>query len=167
MTSLLAQMFILSTAYVCSEAENKNLEPLAFLIGTWEGEGEYLGTPFRDRITYEWRQKGNFIRYQYRATAGENVVWSEEGYYAFDTVQRKIVSFQFGRDGSLGRAVAVPSKLKQTFVMQGSASSPNPCIKNWRSILTRCDKDHYTVLCERKRGEKYEVIMKIRYSRKR
>jgi len=145
---------------------NERLKPLDYLIGSWEGKGQYLGHSFTDSITYEWCQNKKFIRYRYLAKSGKQTVWSEEGYYAWDSDRGKIVGFLFGRDGSLGHSVAVKSPKSNLLVMEGSVSGGGGChLKKWRIILKKRDQNYYTVVYEKKKGAKYEPLMKIEYRR--
>lgn len=145
---------------------NEHLQQLAFLVGTWIGEGEVAGAgKFTDQYTFEWALDRNFLKHDYVMKVKGQVVWRDIGYLGWDADQKKIVGFTLGMDGSIGRSSAVkPRTEEEMLVLEGTTAGNTP-MKAWRTSFLRGDDLSMTSIVEVRRGTKYEPVLTIRYKR--
>lgn len=146
----------------------EHLKPLAFLVGTWLGSGETEGMKYADEYTIAWGLNRSYLKQTYVMKAQGKVVWTDEGTIAWDPEKKKIVGFNFGMDGSIGRGTEVETKAKDTLVMEGYVVG-SPHFKFYRTTLARVDDDHMTITTEMRKeeGAKYELYGTQKYERKK
>lgn len=146
----------------------ERLKDLGYLVGTWVGEGELEGKKYKDEFVYTWALNGTFLHQEYQMWMDGALVWHDEGKIGWDPEQKKIVGFNFGMDGSIGRGTEIESKGKDTLRMEGYVIG-SPHAAQYRTELVREDNDHLTVSTEMRREEKekWQLYGTMKYVRKK
>lgn len=142
----------------------KELKPLAFLIGTWKGEGEMPGFgKYEDEFVYTWNNEfKTFIKIDYAMKAKGQTVWKDETVIGYDPDLNKIVSFTFGMDGSIGRGVVGDSK-ENEWTIEGKSVGGTP-FKEWKMTLRKKGED-LEVEVVTKQDEKWSPMMTTKYKK--
>lgn len=143
------------------------LKDLGFLVGSWAGEGEEPGVgKYTDEYTYTWGPNKTYLKLVYVMKAGGKILWTDEGRIGWDPDLKKLVAYNFGMDGSIGRGTEVSTDKKDTWVMEGSVVG-SPHVKFYRSIMTKVDEDHLTISTEMRKNDKvsFEALRMQRYVR--
>ena len=142
----------------------ERLKPLAYLIGTWHGEGEMEGLgKYTDEFVYSWNKTKTFINASYKMMVGDKVMWTDESVIGWDPEFKKIVGFTFGQDGSIGRGVCTESA-KDTVTIEGKSVGNTP-FKEWQMIMIRKDDSNMEVNMNIRKGTEWAPMMKGKYKR--
>ena len=115
------------------------LEPLAFLIGQWEGSSE--GQPGAARVQREYARilNSRFIRvqnqsvYQPQEKNPKGEIHEDMGVFSFDSTRRRLVFRQFHREGFVNQYVHDPAQTdKVVFTTEAIENIP----AGWRARET-------------------------------
>ena len=142
-----------------------HLKPLTFLIGKWEGSGEMPGLgKFKDEFVYEWGVNQQFLHAKYvaKSPTGE-LLWTDQGVMGWDAEKKKLVSFGFGMDGSIGRGEHVDSGKAGVWITEGKTSGGDETMKAWRVTMTKVDDNTLTTKMEVNREGQYTEFFTSKY----
>lgn len=134
-----------------------HLKSMAWVIGTWVGDGEWQGAKYEDEHTYSWAHSGNFIKNEYKMRINDEVVWTDMGLVGYDVDRKKLVNIQFGIDGTIGWGEGEPAE-DATFSWEGETFGPSENLK-FRSTVTKVDEDTMKLSIEKRDGEKWVPYM--------
>lgn len=82
-----------------SRGFEKQLQPVAFLLGKHEGQGRSRMGPFRETMTASWALGHTAIVLQSGSTAGGTVVFQDMRVFTWDRINSRIRVRQFARGG--------------------------------------------------------------------
>jgi hypothetical protein len=145
---------------------SEHLEPLAWLVGEWEGRGRYGDRQFALRFSYAAVLNGSFIQWRYQALDGGKVAFESAGMIGWDAEERTLVEFGFGFDGTIGRSRAEPSGEKDTWIFAGRLSTSSP-VKEVRKTIQRIDADHYEETVSARQGDDWITAFSAEYARRK
>jgi len=157
-------LLILSTA-ASAEAQNEHLKPLAWMIGTWQGKGTYMGKAFTDKYVFEWALNKNFIKHRYEMKMGK-FTHLDTGYMGWDVNKKTLVHVAFGMDGSIGWAEGIGGKEKDTYILEGKVIASKYSMP-FRHVLKKIDKDSFSTTMQQKKGDTWKSVMTFTYKRQK
>lgn len=101
--AVLAGALALGLAAGAPAQENDPREPLARLAGKgWRAEGtRFHGARFAPVVTYEWGVNRKIMHSKSFAVNGEEKTLAYETVYAWHPQKKSLVSYSFGRDGTI------------------------------------------------------------------
>lgn len=137
---------------------NEMMKKLAWLAGTWEGEGEVPGAEkYASVMTYSVDLNGHVIRNEYQAVENGKVVWRDEGLIAYHADLKKVVSTSIGIDGSYSDGEGVFDSAGWTYTLTGHTAGATP-FKEWRTIITKVNDDAAKTRFEILKNGNYEFF---------
>lgn len=165
---------------VCQEGQEKKkpaapvaarMASLSWLIGTWQGKSaapEAKGITFK--YTFEWTLNRHFIKNHYWTMQNGKVIWHDTGLIGWNKKDEKFVSFNFGMDGSIGRASEIASSKvglepAPTVLLLEGSSNGHPMFQSFRWMLRKIDTDTLEIAMYAKRGGKFVQLDKSRAKR--
>ena len=168
------QIFLTASALAAPQPRADPFEPVAFLIGRWEGTSE--GRPGTGTLRREYERALNerFIRVRNRSEypaqeknpKGE--IHEDEGYLSFDRARRKLVLRQFHVEGFVNQYVqddgATPTRI--SFTTESIENIP----PGWRARETYVvlGPDEFEEIFElAENGNPFEVYSKAKLKRVR
>lgn len=157
--------FIISTPNVFAQADTGDvmqtpahlaMQKLAWLEGTWEGEGDVPGAgKYISQMTYVTDLNGHIIRHDYQALQNGIVVWRDQGMIAYNEDLNELVTITIGIDGSFGQGAGTITDSAYTIVGHTAGETP---YKDWRTIVTKIDDSTARTRFEYKKGDSYEFF---------
>lgn len=88
-----------------------HMKRFAWVIGAWAGSGTMPGYGKHEfRSEFSWTLNRNFIKTSYWMTIGGKVIWHDTGLLGWDRQKKKLVTFTFGFDGTIGGGEQLPPK---------------------------------------------------------
>ena len=79
------------------------LAPVAWMVGEWEGKGQFMGMDYTARQTSKWVFDGTFLQEHITVLDPEgNVVHQGLAYYFYDTKEHRILFQGYSTDGEVG-----------------------------------------------------------------
>jgi len=143
----------------------KELEPLAFLVGRWKGQGEAPGIgKYTDEFLYEWNPTKTFLKNRYTMTKDGATVWTDDSVIGFDSEKKVLVGHTFGVDGSMGRGEWQKSDNPKIHIIEGKTIGNSP-FKEWKITMSSESDTKMTVKTEVKEKQKWTVIMTSTYEK--
>ncbi len=129
------------------------MQKLAWLEGTWEGEGDVPGAgKYISRMTYVTDLNGHIIRHDYQAFQNGIVVWRDQGMIAYNEDRKELIAVTIGIDGSFGEAAGTITD--STYTIVGHTAGPTP-YKDWRTIVTKVDDSTAVTRFEYKKDDAF------------
>jgi hypothetical protein len=129
------------------------MKKLAWLEGSWEGEGSVPdGGKYSSFMTYTLDLNGHILRHQYEATQSGKIVWRDQGMMAYNSDFSKVLGTTIGIDGTYGHGEIEVTDSGYTITGYTSGSTP---YKDWRTIVTKVDDVTAKTRFEYKQGEQY------------
>lgn len=158
-------MALFLLAFAVQDA-HEQLKPLSWISGMWEGSGKYGDHPFEETVTYEWTHNRNFIKVSAEARMGGKVVHAQTGMIGYDRAKKKLVTFSFTMDGTIGTGEALLSEEKNSWVFTVRIGEDPP----WNDAvetLRKVDDNTFTTEVKTKKDEKYVTFFRATYKRKK
>jgi hypothetical protein len=150
------------------------LEPLAFMLGRWEGTSE--GQPGKAKVQREYRRTLNsrFIHshnrseYPPQEKNPKGEVHEDEGWFSFDRARKRIVFRQFHGEGFVNQYVQVADSASPRLVFTTEAIENSPA--GWRARETYIvhGPDEFEEVFElAEPGKEFELYSRARLKRVR
>lgn len=148
-----------------AKSHQDHLKPYEWMVGVWEGKGEYPGMgKYTDEYVIEWTMNKNFMKSTYVMKVDGKVAFVDIGMIGWDADKKKVLGFNFGMDGTIGWGMQTDSKDTDSVTMEGATRGN--VNEEFRVTLKKVDKDHMSVNMESKKGDKYVPGATMSYARK-
>lgn len=147
-------------------------EPIAFMIGRWEGTTE--GQPGKGTVRREYERalNGRFIRvrnrneYPIQEKNSKGEIHEDEGFFSFDRTRKRLVLRQFHIEGFVNQYVQDAGSTAQRLVFTSESIENIPA--GWRARETYIvhGPDEFEEIFELAQGDKpFEVYSRARLKR--
>lgn len=131
-------------------SHEKELGPLAFLVGTFEGEGKSLLGPYRETMTGEWAAHKTVIVIRSRSVAGETTVFEDLRVISYDNAKKRLRMRQYAMGDLAEYDIDVHDEGK-TLVFRETAHEGRGR-PEWRYTLTVPSSDAFSYTVEDRHG---------------
>lgn len=143
---------------VAIEADRLNLEkelkPISFYVGTFEGESKSPLGPYKETITGEWALDKTAIIVQSKCTAFDMIVFEDIRIFTYDRKNKEIRARQFAMGDLAIYDVIIKDKCK-TILLEETSHEGN--IRNeWRYTITVTDKDEFSYVADAKDKDEFK-----------
>lgn len=153
-----------ASAWAQESGYEKELKPVSFLVGTFEGKGESAYSPYAETTVAEWGVGKTIITLRTRSSAGGRTLFEDLRVFSYDNEARKIRMRQYA-NGNLAEYDVVVSDGGNTLVFN-QTSREGLGRPAWRYTLTRDGDAAYSYIVEAKRDGTFSEFAKGSLARK-
>ena len=155
---------ILTCLLLIPQSHEKELKPVSFVLGVFEGEGRSGMGAYKETMTTEWGPGKQTLILRSRSTAGSMTVFEDLRIISYDNKGKKLRMRQWAMGDLAEYDVEVKDDGKTLVFTETSHEGRGR--PEWRYTWTRKGDDSFSYVVETKRGDRYSEYVSGSLTRK-